>query len=202
MINKGGRPKTYSDNDLIKILEEYVDSHKDEKIILSKLSKDTGVARHIWDYSLKVKELIQKLNNPVILSDKISSDLEVLPSVESLLEQNSSNPSKLRLAIETCLNVINSLKGKINECYQLEKDKMVLEKQLLELKDETRLLKEQLKKQETAMLEMCIDSESHKKRKDKGLNDNIIKIEVRENINQTIALNEEDILKEFPWLAD
>lgn len=202
MINKGGRPKSYCDNELIKILEVYVENHEDQKIVLSKLAKETGIARHIWDYSEKSKEIIEKLNNPVILTNKISSDLELIPSVESLLEQNANSPAKLRLAIETCLKVINSLKGKVNECSILQKSNMLLETQLLESKNENMKLKEQVKNQEKAMLELCFDSESLKIRNEKGLKKNIIKIDERSNIDKVIAVTEDDIIKEFPWLAD
>ena len=202
MINKGGRPKSYCDKELIKILEEHVEKHKDQKIVLSKLAKETGIARHIWDYSEKSKEIIEKLNNPIILTNKISSDLELIPSVESLLEQNANSPAKLRIAIETCLKVINSLKKRVNECYQLEKNNMSLETQLLEAKNENRKLKEQVKNQEIAMLELCFDSESLKRRNEKGLKNNIIKIDEKSNIDKVIAVMEDDIIKEFPWLAD
>ncbi|MBU3156344.1 hypothetical protein [Clostridium estertheticum] len=202
MINKGGRPKSYYDKELIIILEGYVEKHKDQKIVLSKLAKETGIARHIWDYSKKAKKLIEQLNNPLILTNKISSDLELIPSVESLLEQNANSPAKLRIAIETCLKVINSLKGKVNECSKLEKDNMVLETQLLESKNQNIKLKERIKNQEIVMLELCFDSESLKKRNEKGLKNNIIRIDEKSNIDKVIAVTEDDIIKEFPWLAD
>ncbi|MFT5872640.1 MAG: hypothetical protein ACI8WT_001576 [Clostridium sp.] len=202
VINKGGRPKSYCDKELIKILEGYAENHTDQKIVLSKLAKETGIARHIWDYSEKSKEIIEKLNNPLILTNKISNDLELIPSVESLLAQNANSPVKLRIAIETCLKVINSLKGKVNECSKLEKDNMALETQLLESKNENRKLKEQVKNQEIAMLELCVDSESLKKRNEKGLKNNIIKIDGKSNIDRVISVTEDDIIKEFPWLAD
>jgi len=202
VINKGGRPKSHSDRQLIKILEVYVENHKDQKIILSKLAKETSIARHVWDYSDKAKEIIEQLNNPLILTNKISSDLELIPSVESLLEQNANSPAKLRIAIETCLKIINSLKGKVNECYKLEENNISLEAQLLESRNENRKLKEQVKNQEIAMLELCVDSESLKKRNAKGLKNNIIKIDVKSNMDKVIAVTEEDIIKEFPWLAD
>jgi len=202
MINKGGRPKSYYDKELIRILDGYVEKHKDQKIVLSKLAKETGIARHIWDYSEKSKKLIEQLNNPLILTNKISTDLELIPSVESLLEQNANSPVKLRIAIETCLKVINSLKGKVNECFKLEKDNMLLATQLLESKNQNIKLKEQIKNQEMAMLELCFDSESLKKRNEKGLKNNIIKIDEKSNIDKVIAVTEDDIIKEFPWLAD
>ena len=36
----------------------------------------------------------------------------------------------------------------------------------------------------------------------KGLNNNIIKIDKKSNIDKVIAVTEHDIIKEFPWLVD
>lgn len=202
MSNKGGRPKSYSNEELLKILEKYVNNHKDEKIILSKLSKETGIARHLWEYSKECKEIIEKLNNPIIITNKISKEIDTLPSIESFLEQNSNSLSKMRSGVEILFKIINDLKGKVKECYELEQQKDTLNNNYLALKAENKKLKEQIKKQEIAMLELCIDSESLKKRNDKCLKNNIISINPKENIDKTTAITEQDIIKEFPWLAD
>ncbi|TCO79424.1 hypothetical protein [Marinisporobacter balticus] len=199
MKNKGGRPKSNCDEELLQILEQYIKKHNNEKINLSRLAKETGIPRHRWDYSKKVKEIISKINNPIITVSEVCEELKTLPSVESLREQSSSNPKKVLEVYGACMRIINNLIDKAKGSYEFEKKISMLEKQMKDLKHENKLLQEQLKNQEKAMLELCIDSTSLKKRKDKNLKNNIISIDTK-NVKKTVAITDEDIKNEFPWL--
>jgi hypothetical protein len=203
MLSKslGGRPKVKSDKELLHVLEEYLSNHVGEKIILSKLARETGIERYIWDYSKKAKEIIKRINNPIIIVNKVSDEIKTLPSAESLKEQSDNNPQKILEVYGRCISIINDLTEQVKKSYELEKKVGLLEKQIVDLRNENKKLLGQVKSQEKTMLELCIDSESLKKREEKQLRSNILTID-NEDIEKAIAVTDEDLKREFPWLQD
>ncbi|MDT8718887.1 hypothetical protein IAI10_19735 [Clostridium sp. 19966] len=199
--NLGGRPKKKSDKELLSILENYIGNHTGEKIILSELARETGVKRHIWDYSKKVRDIIEKINNPIIVVNEVTDELNTIPSVESIREQLSTNPKKVLEAYASCIRIINNLTEQAKLSYELQKKIEILEKQISDFKNENKRLLNQVTNQEQAMLELCISSESLKQREEKNLKNNIITIDAN-NIERAIAVTDEDIKAQFPWLND
>ena len=60
---KGGRPANYEKNQLLDILNKYVEEHPNKTIKLFELEAETGVKRHVWTYN--AKDEIDKINKDI-----------------------------------------------------------------------------------------------------------------------------------------
>lgn len=198
----GGRPLKYTEDFLVETLEAYLKERKNLKIKKSDLVKVTGIPRHIWDYSKKASKIIDELNNPIQYISKIDDEIKVIASIESTVDIALNTRKKQIEYIKLVNKVISELSNEVERLSNLDKKVNELEIKLKNSEFRNKELEEKLKKQINAMLSLSLDSESLKKRKEKGLKDNIISIDSRKNINKVIALNEEDIFNQFDILKD
>lgn len=200
--NLGGRPQKYSEDLLLEKLEEYIEKNKNKKIKKSDLVKATGISRHIWDYSNKVSKIIDELNNPIQYISGIEDEIKVIASVESTVETALNTKKKQIEYVKLVNKVISDLSDEVERLSYLDKKFKEQEKKLKSANSKNKELEERLKKQVDAMLTLSLDSESLRKRNEKGLKDNIISIDIKKNFNKTVALNEKDIFAEFDILKD
>lgn len=200
--NLGGRPQKYEEEILLEKLEEYIEKNKNKKIKKSDLVKVTGIPRHIWDYSKKVSQIIDELNNPIQYISGIEDEIKIIASVESTVETALNTKKKQIEYVKLVNKVISDLSDEVNRLSYLDKKVKEQEEKLKNTNNKNKELKEKLKKQIDAMLTLSLDSESLRKRNEKGLKDNVISIDIKKNLNKTVALNEKDIFEEFDILKD
>ena len=75
MENNSGRPKKYTDEEILSILEDYVDKHLGKSIGYAALERETGVPQHIFKY--RAKEFIQKYKEAETTIQEIKETYEV-----------------------------------------------------------------------------------------------------------------------------
>lgn len=200
--NLGGRPKKYSEEFLLETLEEYMEDNKNKKVKISDLVKKTGIPRHIWDYSKKISKVIDELNNPIQFITGIDDEIKVICSVEATIETALNTKKKQIEYVKLVNKVVSELSDEVERLSYLDKKIEEQEEKIKNLNKKNKELEERLKKQINAMLTLAVDSESLKKRNEKGLKENIISINFQKNFKKTVALSEKDIFDEFDILKD
>ncbi|EJV87829.1 hypothetical protein [Bacillus cereus] len=100
-----GRPQKYTDEELTKILLDYV-SKTPGKINFSALENTTGIKRHVW--SRRKRKDIERLNTP-LLSKKNDAPPLPLPNIEFIIERYGNDTKALSGALKHVNEVIQSL---------------------------------------------------------------------------------------------
>lgn len=168
---KGGRPVSYTKEQLLEMLLQYTKEHPDQTVKLFELEAATGVKRHIWLYNMKAE--IDKVNREIQKVDVARTGIS-LPSVEQILTSCKGNEEKLAVQIQTLLEMVQDMSRYQDAAKTVKVMQKDYENRLEELEC---IIKEKDKKIEELFAEinrLTIDSENPNKRKEKGIKSNII----------------------------
>ena len=134
-----GRPQKYTDEELTKILLDYV-SKTPGKINFSALEDVTGIKRHVW--SRRKRKDIERLNTP-LLSTKNDAPPLPLPNIEFIIERYGNDTKALSGALKHVNEVIQSLYDDLLQSQKkIEQYKENIEQQQNKIKELTITLRE------------------------------------------------------------
>lgn len=134
-----GRPPKYTDEELTKILLDYV-SKTPGKINFSALEDATGIKRHVW--SRRKRKDIERLNTP-LLSTKNDAPPLPLPNIEFIIERYGNDTKALSGALKHVNEVIQSLYDDLLQSQKkIEQYKEKIEQQQNKIKELTITLSE------------------------------------------------------------
>jgi hypothetical protein len=137
-------------NNMLIWLETYTKQYPNEKIDISKLSKMSGIKRYYWYYREGIKQKIDEINDikyedyNVKISTKNKKLLE-LPDINSLIENNYRNKTKLKEIVGGYFNTIQEFFDSACKAYELQKEHRKILKENEILKD--KLVKEKREKE-------------------------------------------------------
>lgn len=196
---KVGRKRKYSDEFLVKQLYTYFEENPFEKITETKLAKATNIPRHIWRDRIKLKELINSLNNTAVFPSQIERNF-IIPSADEIVGKHYNNRKKLIENIQMVLDLVSdmytdALKGA--EFKELEKN---YQRQITELNEVIAQKERIIDSLNREIDSLYLDSENPIKRKEKGLKTNLIEINP-ENIKK-LSKDITEIEAEFEGLFD
>lgn len=170
--NNDGRPSLYTQDELLKKLMEYQKKYPNQKIKYSKLEKETGVKRHIWQYSMK--DTIEAINKKVSGADIPERAGYTLPSVQEMVITIEKDPQMLEICLQTLLDMVRDLlkyKESKKTIDILEND---YEEEIKKLNLEIAELKRLLNNQQDIINKFILDSAAKKQRAKQSIKDNII----------------------------
>ncbi len=168
---KGGRPASYTHEQLLEILLQYTKEHPDQTVKLFELEAATGIKRHVWSYNMK--EEIDKINKEIQKIDVARAGIS-LPSAEQILTSCKGNEEKLAVQIQTLIEMVQDMSRYQDAAKTVKVMQRDYENKLEELEC---IIKEKDKKIEelfTQINRLTIDSENPNTRKEKGIRSNII----------------------------
>ncbi len=168
---KGGRPASYTHEQLLEILLEYTKGHPDQTVKLFELEAATGIKRHVWIYNMK--EEIDKINKEIQKVDVARAGIS-LPSAEQILASCKGNEEKLSAQIQTLIEMVQDMSRYQDAAKTVKVMQRDYENKLEELEC---IIKEKDKKIEelfTQINRLAIDSENANTRREKGIRSNII----------------------------
>lgn len=99
-----GRTKIYSDDELNKKLNDYIQNHKNETITYPSLEKESGIPQHIWKY--RMADTVRTYNKNVRANIPEPSDRMVVPSADDVLAMYGDKPELLRTYIQHLLDMV------------------------------------------------------------------------------------------------
>lgn len=173
MENNNGRPKKYTDEDILSILENYINKHPGKSIGYAALERETGVPQHIFKY--RAKEFIKKYNKENRVPVENTKEIK-LPSANDIMLKYQDKPLEMKAQIQILLDMIVKLQKykesettiqEIKETYEIEIEKLNAKIQKLEKTNE---------KLNDTLSRVFIDSENPNKRRTQGIKDNIIEL--------------------------
>ncbi len=168
---KGGRPASYTHEQLLEILLEYTKGHPDQTVKLFELEAATGIKRHVWIYNMK--EEIDKINKEIQKVDVARAGIS-LPSAEQILASCKGNEERLAAQIQTLIEMVQDMSRYQDAAKTVKVMQRDYENKLEELEC---IIKEKDKKIEelfTQINRLAIDSENANTRREKGIRSNII----------------------------
>ncbi len=168
---KGGRPASYTHEQLLEILLRYTKEHPDQTVKLFELEAATGIKRHVWSYNMK--EEIDKINKEIQKVDVARAGIS-LPSAEQILISCKGNEEKLAAQIQTLIEMVQDMSRYQDAAKTVKVMQRDYENKLEELEC---IIKEKDKKIEELFVQinrLTIDSENPNTRKEKGIRSNII----------------------------
>ncbi len=181
--NKGGRPKKYETDDLIKIIYKYLQQENPPKIKRSGLVKFSGIPIQAWRFNKEVTREIDTINKrienmPLFISTEGISELLSIPSGEELVNTNYKNKPKLTKIVN---DLIERYQQSFNESLKVEglkKENERLKRQIKNLEADVEFYKEEMKK-------MVVQSTSLLERNEKNLKENVVDIKKYSETNTT-----------------
>lgn len=168
---KGGRPASYTHEQLLEILLQYTKEHPDQTVKLFELEAATGIKRYVWSYNMK--DEIDKINKEVQKVDVARTGIS-LPSAEQILTSCKGNEEKLAVQIQTLIEMVQDMSRYQDAAKTVKVMQRDYENKLEELEC---IIKEKDKKIAelfTQINRLTIDSENSNIRKEKGIKGNII----------------------------
>lgn len=168
---KGGRPASYTHEQLLEILLQYTKEHPDQTVKLFELEAVTGIKRHVWSYNMK--EEIDKINKEIQKVDVARAGIS-LPSAEQILISCKGNEEKLAVQIQTMIEMVQDMSRYQDAAKTARVMQRDYENKLEELEC---IIREKDKKIEELFVQinrLTIDSENPNTRKEKGIRSNII----------------------------
>lgn len=100
---KGGRPVSYTKEQLLEILLEYTKKNHGKVVRLFELEAATGIKRHVWTYNMK--EEIDSYNRELESVRNAESGIE-LPTVEKILTTCKGDEKLLEAQIQTLIDLV------------------------------------------------------------------------------------------------
>lgn len=198
-MKKTGRKPIYTNQELLKILKKYADQYPNKKITLADLERKTGVSYNIWKFNKKIREVIDELNSPPIISPQNNFRF-TLPNARQLVENYYKNQPKLIKAIEDCFNVIEDLYDYANIGFNAKKKEEETLEKINQLDAIIKKKDEEIKRLNNEIDELYVASSSPLERKKRMLKENLIELTPK-NI-KAISKDIKDIAEEYSGLFD
>jgi len=120
--NKGGRPRTYSDDDLKEKLLEFKKKVGNKRFTFTDLEREYSIKRHIWRDREDVKALFNKYNEVNIGLDGLDIlkyDIELLPNLDEIINEKAA--SRRQKVISQYTDFVNGLYIRCVEYHQYKK---------------------------------------------------------------------------------
>jgi|LGOV01.1.fsa_nt_gb regulator of replication initiation timing len=192
---KVGRKRKYDSNMLIGLINKYSDENPYAEIKIADLVRRFEIKNHIWRDYQEVRDYIDKLNGTSkILS--MPNDNVAMVSVDDFLEANKSD-KKMKQAIGDLLETNNKLFKlalKAEKFIDIEQDYLG---QIKERNHDIKKLKKVIEHLNSEIDSLYLDSRSTKERQDKGIKDNLVKLNVN---SKKLSKSSKDIKAIFPGL--
>lgn len=193
---KAGRKPKYTDEFLIKCIEDYKEAHPfDQKITASKVSKETGVPYYIFRDNPTTKVLLKSLNSTTTLSETTRVKELILPSANEIVATHYGNKKRLTKNIQELLDLVVEYQTDFDKVMNLSKIEAGYKEKIQELESENKRLKNKIESLENEIDLMYLESESTTKRREKGLIKNFISFE--EANPKAFSKNVDDLGNEF-----
>ena len=199
MNKKAGRKPIYTDQELLRILNKYIDQNPNKKITIADLERKTGVSYNIWKFNKKIRVVIDELNNPPIISPQDGFRF-TLPNAKQLVDNYYNNKPKLIKAIQDCLDVIEDLYDYANIGFNAQKKEEENKKETSRLEALIKKKDEEIKKLNNEIDQLYLASSSPSERRNRKLKDNLIEL-TPERI-KSISKDIKDITEEYNGLFD
>ena len=199
MDKKAGRKPIYTDQELLKILNKYVDQNPNKKITIAELERKTGVSYNIWKFNKKIRATIDELNNPPIISPQEGFRF-TLPNAKQLVDNYYNNKPKLIKAIQDCLDVIEDLYDYANIGFNAQKKEEEISKEISQLEALVKNKEVEIKKLNQEIDQLYLASSSPLERQNRMLKENLIELTPK-NI-KAISKDIKDIAEEYSGLFD
>lgn len=188
-----GRPKKYTDEFLIKRIEEYKEANPMEHdITISKISKATGIPYYIFRDNKPINVLIKSLNSTKTLTDSKKVQEVILPSAEDFVDEHYGNKKRLTQNVQALLDLVIQYQDtayKVKNFFQFEAEHKA---EVQELKLEIERLKKENESLNHEIDLLYINSESATKRREQGIVKNLISID---RDDKKLSTNEDDLAK-------
>lgn len=181
--NKGGRPLTISNKELLKLLLDFRKKYGKQKITYSLLEKETNIPRHIWRDRKDIKEKIEKFNSIDLGLNSVELlqyNLELLPNWENIIEENFDNKFALTKAANEYDDFVKELYKRVVENSKAKLTIKELEKELEKKNNDIQELEFLMNDYRNKYLSTIVDSESEGKRNEKGIIKNFLTYDKKE----------------------
>lgn len=168
---KGGRPARYEKDELLDMLNKYVEEHPNRTIKLFELEAATGIKRHVWTYNAKNE--IDKINKNIQKVKEVRSGID-LPSVEQILTASKDNDKMLAVQIQTLIDMVQDMSKYQDTAKAVKVMKNDYENKVAELEC---TINEKDKKIDTLyeqINKLVIDSENPNRCREQGIKSNVI----------------------------
>lgn len=189
--NKGGRPKKYSTEKLLKILNNYIIEKSPPKITISALVEYSGLPIQAWRFNEEITNEIKKSNNRLEkISFNISADdinkLLSISSAEDFINTNYKNKAKLIKIFQDLIELYQFSANEALKVKDVNKENQILKSQIKTLRQDVDYYKEEMKK-------MAVQSTNTLERKEKKLKENVLDIKTYSETNKSFKelLNKE-----------
>ena len=175
-MKKDGRPQIYSDEYLLKQLQDYKKAHPGQKIRLIDLERATNIPTHICKY--RMKEYIQELN----LQEQANKIPEgkgiMLPSAHDMCLKCGDNAQMIEDTFEMLLNLINTLQSYKEAASTINDIKNEYEKKIAQLEAENKEKENTIQSMNDIINNYILISASEKKRLEQDIKDNLLVLDV------------------------
>lgn len=168
---KGGRPVSYTKEQLLEILLQYTKENHGKTVRLFELEAATGIKRHVWTYNMK--EEIDSYNRELESVRNAESGIE-LPTVEKILATCKGDEKLLGAQIQTLIDLVVEMSKYKDAAKAGKLMKRDYENKLEELEC---IIKEKSKKIDKLYGELdklTMHSENPNLRKKEGIESNVI----------------------------
>jgi hypothetical protein len=173
--NKGGRPKTWSDDYLKEKLLDFKKKVGNKKFTYTDLEKEYGIKRHIWRDRAEVKALFVKYNEVDIGLDGLDIlkyDIELLPNLDEIINETSA--SRRQKAISQYSDFVNGLYNRCVEYHKYKKQSEEMATEKLTLIEEKKALEKERDFYKNEYFKLTVQSQNVVLREKKGIKDNVI----------------------------
>lgn len=173
--NKGGRPKSWSDDYLKEKLLDFKKKVGNKKITYTDLEKEYGIKRHIWRDRAEVKALFVKYNEVDIGLDGLDIlkyDIEMLPNLDEIINETSA--SRRQKVISQYGDFVNGLYNRCVEYHKYKKQAEEIASEKLALIEEKEALEKERDFYKNEYFKLTVQSQNVVLREKKGIKDNVI----------------------------
>lgn len=168
---KGGRPARYEKNELLDILNKYVQEHPNRTIKLFELEAATGIKRYVWTYN--AKDEIDKINREIQKVSVVHSGID-LPSVEQILTSCKGDEKKLAIQIQTLIDLVQDMSKYQDAAKAIKVMKTDYENKIDELECSIKEKDKKIDELYTQINKLVINSENLNRCREQGIKSNVI----------------------------
>jgi len=199
IVNRtAGRPQKYSYEVLKENLVEYLKTNKSGKVNYTNLSKYSGIPYHIWRDNKEINNDITKANDFNVHILGISDEINILPNICEIIENNYSNKDKLIAALRHYNNTFEELIKKCNSVEQLEVDNYKLKQEINTLKVKKEQYIKELNSKKESINKIAISYNSIKKCREMKIKKDVLDNEARNS--KSVSSNVNDLKAIYPEL--
>ncbi len=196
MSNSKGRKSTHTKEELLQALNKYILKHPHSKVTLSGLANESGISRNIWKFNEELREIIDKINNPPVISQ---NEIDVvLPNSEELVNKYYSNKPKLIRAVQDSFDIINKLYDYAKIGFNVAERERAYKNEIEKLKAVNKEKDKIIEELNIEIDKLYIDSASPLQRNKQKIKDNLI--ELTPDRIKSLSMDEKDIKSEYEGL--